>query len=202
MLKRRVLSALCAVAVLTLSPAGAWAEAMDDADFVLLISRRGTVAEIRQALADGANPNAEIDMRGGGSETALSNAAMHSDPEVLRLLLAAGAKVNTAAWAGRTALMYAAGASGNAAAVRALVEAGANLDAQDEDGQTALMFAMRHESAEGARVLLAAGANPKLKDKEGHDALWHARHSWHKDDAELTRLLQGARSGSDKPPAR
>ena len=170
-------------------------KAMDDADFVLLISRGGTVAEIRQALADGANPNAEIGVQGSDeTDTALCSAAMLDNTEVLRLLLAAGAKVNTVARAGRTALMYAR----SAAAVRILVEAGANLDVQDEDGQTALMSA----TAEGARVLLAAGANPKLKDKEGHDALWHARQSGHKDNAALIGLLEDAlRSGTKKPAA-
>ena len=102
MQKRNVLSALCAA--FSLCAASALA-AMPDAEFAELC-RSGTVEQIQQALADGANPNAR---RGGEreiEETALMAATRNSSPEALKVLVAAGADVNARNNTGNTALPF------------------------------------------------------------------------------------------------
>ena len=164
MLKRSVLSALFAAAALTLSPAGAQAKAMSDEDFFKLCEK-GTAEQVKQALADGANPNAK-----DGDASVLAWAALNDNLPAVQALLDAGANPNREQ-PGETALMFAALAN-NPAMVQALLKAGANPNAKTASGHTALTFwARRHGNlmldvqqmpsghAQVVKALLAAGAD-------------------------------------------
>ncbi len=89
----------------------------------------------------------------------LSAAARTGNPEVIKLLLAAGADVNFAdKYSGQTALMWA-GAEGHVEAVKALLAGGAKVDQEAHDKKTALFFAVRKGDLDSVRTLIAAGAN-------------------------------------------
>jgi cytohesin len=91
-------------------------------------------------------------------------------PEVIRLLLAAGADPNAVDFEGATPLMYAAKVE-RPEVLRALLAAGADPDAQDAQGRTALMYAADHCQTESVRLLVQAGADVMLKDSNGYTAL-------------------------------
>ncbi|MBO7410369.1 MAG: ankyrin repeat domain-containing protein, partial [Ottowia sp.] len=108
-LLRRVVPALGAAlvcSVLTLSPAGAWAEAMPDAEFIALCAS-GTAEQVKQALAGGANPNARMNGADDDGTTALIAAAQTGSAETVATLLAAGADKNVQDKRGYDALWYA-----------------------------------------------------------------------------------------------
>lgn len=152
---------------------------LSDKDFVILC-RKGSLEEITQALANGANPNAEF----GRDETALKTAAAMNSLAVVRALLDAGADVNAGTEDGWTALMYAARRN-DLSMVQALLDAGAEVNARSGwGGCTALMDAASRGSAAVVVALLDAGADARFKDSENHDALWHARDALQKNGGE------------------
>lgn len=180
-----------------LLPLGAQA-AMSDKQFTDLCWN-GTAEQVKQALADGANPNAAD--KGNASRTALMFASAWDkpDPEKVQALLAAGADPNAKDKHGLTVLVYAA-EKGNAEVMRLLLAAGAQVNGRTKDGETALMRAAMHRRSEAVKLLLAAGADTSLKDSDGLDALWHARNQ--ADNDEVTRLLEGgAKKPAKKPGA-
>jgi ankyrin repeat protein len=86
-------------------------------------------------------------------------AARTGNPDVVKLLLAAGADANyTELRSGQTPLMWAA-SEGHADAVKLLLAAGAKADAKALDQKTALFFAVRRGSIDVTQELLAAGAD-------------------------------------------
>ena len=95
-------------------------------------------------------------------------------PEVVALLLAAGADPNAVDFEGATPLMYAAEV-GRPEVLRALLAAGADPNAQDAEGHTALMYAADHCQTESARLLVQVGADLTLKDSNGYTALERVR---------------------------
>lgn len=74
-------------------------------------------------------------------DTPLHNAAFRSTPEMVRLLIGAGAPLDARDWDGETSLFQAARA-GRHEIVSILIEAGAAIDIPDEDGRTALVAAL------------------------------------------------------------
>ena len=83
-------------------------------------------------------------------------------PEMVSLLLGAGAKARVHVTAnGMTGLMLAA-KNGDTEIVKMLLEGGARINKQDDFGNTALMQAVTGRHVEIARMLLEAGANPNL----------------------------------------
>lgn len=112
---------------------------------------RDDLAAVKQLLKDGANPNA----------VTLSLACINGDPDLIGVLLKAGADANAPLTDGTTPLMAAA-SSGSVAAVRVLLQAGAAIDAKESHGQTALMFAAARNRAEVIRFLIARGADSKI----------------------------------------
>jgi ankyrin repeat protein len=96
--------------------------------------------------------------------TPLMIAIVEEKPQVVPLLIEAGAEVNIEDELGRTALMDAA-AKDEPETVSLLLTAGANTD----DGNTALLIAVKCIS-----LLVKAGANTNLQNKEGDTALMKA----------------------------
>ena len=84
------------------APAGAPAAAMSDEEFFKLCEQ-GTAEQVKQALADGANPNAK-----DGDATVLEWAALNDNLPAVQALLDAGANPNREPPVVQTALMFAA----------------------------------------------------------------------------------------------
>ena len=117
--------------------------------------------------------------------TPLMNAAAAGNVDVVRLLLARGADVNTVAsakspfvkngpigLASFTALTVAA-AYGGPETIQALLDHGANVNARDSRGMTPLMLAISTDRADPRviRLLLAKGADPNIKSDNGETAV-------------------------------
>ena len=167
---------------------------------------RGHSEETRMLLDADANPNAVAEGKktvlGAGKtygemaaaskelkydgETALMRAADNDHPEIVKMLLAAGANPNAARSDGWTALMQTA----DPEIVKVLLAAGANPNAATENGNTALIDAgIYGREIEIVKMLLAAGANPNAATKRGHTALIGvAGH----DKPEITKILLAA----------
>ena len=142
--------------------------AMSDVEFVKLCEK-GTAQEIRTELFKKANPNAEDD----DGVTALMRAAKYNTPDVVSILLKAGADVNAKHDEGTTALMWAA-AYNTPEVISVLLKARADLNAKHDDGYTALMFAAAYNTPEAVSVLLKAGADFNAKHNDGVTALMAA----------------------------
>jgi uncharacterized protein len=115
----------------------------------------------------GADPNATSEE----GQTALMTAALTGKVPAMRVLLAAGAKVNVAEPVrGQTALMWAA-SEGNEGAAEMLIEFGAGVKLKSKAGFTPLLFAVRNGHIEAAKVLLNHGANVNDVAPDGTSAL-------------------------------
>lgn len=110
--------------------------------------------------------------------TPLMAAAHAGALEPLRLLLAAGAAVDTEEGHGYTALMLACNA-GHAVCVRLLLGAGADLNATDDEGLTSLMFAAKNGHNDVVRILLERGADPIALNERGLSAVILAKQKGH-----------------------
>ena len=156
---------------------------------LMLSTRSGSTAVARLLLEHGADVNAKEAWRG---QTALIWAADARFPEIVEILIAAGAEVDFRAEAfdwpsqitaepraqyrpvgGLTPLLYAARA-GCTQCVRAILAAGAVIDRPTPEGMTALMIALDNGAFDTAALLLDAGANPHLWDWYGRTALYIA----------------------------
>jgi uncharacterized protein len=128
----------------------------------------GDTASVKKMLkADPSLAKAADDM----GFTALHNAVGEDYPQLVKLLIEAGADVSAANDEGMTPLHIAQCAS----AVKALIAAGADVNARAQGGMTPLIV----QSAEGydtgslesMEALLKAGANPNLQDDDGQTAM-------------------------------
>ena len=166
-------------------------------------SRTGSASAVRALLAAGADPHAREHAH---EQTALMWAAAQGHPEVVRLLLAAGARVDDRSLVypqvvsssgnadrsgvfevmqgGYTPLLFAA-RRGDAASARLLVAAGADVDAAAASGTSPLVVAAHSGHGALAAFLLSAGADPGAADA-GYAAL-HA--AVLRGDAPLVRTL-------------
>lgn len=115
---------------------------------------------VRQFLNAGMSPDVALDSYG--------NRPLHRarSARMARLLLKAGAEVNTLTHYGEPPVFFARGG-----ALRALLDAGADASMIGIYGQSALM---NYHPAEEVRLLLAAGANPHAAHIGKHTPLHHA----------------------------
>ncbi len=133
-------------------------------------------ARIERADAHGMDPS---------GRTPLMLAADHDDLAWVRVLLAAGAPVDTSDQHGVTALHRAALRS-NAEIVRRLLEADADPNLIDENGNTALHLAVAGESVAVIMALRESGADSTARNSAGWSAVDLARRSG---DEQIMRLL-------------
>ena len=142
-----------------------WADAAhaaaDDPPLVAA-ARAGDCAGVRDLLAAGA----EVDAPAADGATALHWAVHRDLPELVGLLIDAGANVSVANRYGVQPIALAA-TNGSAAVLRRLLDAGADPNAAMPGGETALMTAARAGPPDAVRVLLAAGADPNARDDAG-----------------------------------
>lgn len=102
--------------------------------------------------------------------TALLVASAQGYPDLVRILMDAGANPDIGNVHGITPLMYGA-RYGNAEVTRVLLEYHAKVDLQDVYGCTALMVAVREGQEPIVEMLLDAGADPVIKDRQSMTAL-------------------------------
>jgi Carboxypeptidase regulatory-like domain/Ankyrin repeats (3 copies)/Ankyrin repeats (many copies) len=123
--------------------------------------------------------------------TALEYAALNGNREMLQLLLAAGAEVNTRNSYKQTPLMLL-GEEATADMVWDLVHAGAKVDLKDEEGDTALTEAAANKNLPVLMALINAGARVDTKNKEGKTALMMAA-----DNGQVANIRALVRAGAD-----
>lgn len=148
--------------------------------------RKGNLEGVRGILNRSADRSHEFFRARDNENTPLiSIASLRGNIEIVRLLLAAGARPDARCSKGRTALMWAAW-SGHIEIARELIAAaarisGSNLEdfinSSDRYGSTALMFASMAEppaDLSAVRLLLEKGARVDSIDENGFSALMHA----------------------------
>jgi ankyrin repeat protein len=125
----------------------------DDPELLAKI-RAGDLSGVQSLLRADANP----DTRDESGSSALMRAVAFSSPEIVQVLLDAGADHKAANAAGSTALMW---ATHDAGMVRLLLRRGADVNVARPDGVTPLITAALRGNIEVVRLLLGAGANPR-----------------------------------------
>ena len=203
MTRMRVLSVLAIAPLLWCAAAGTARAESPLVDAV----KAGNTATVRALLAK------KVDVNGAQADgtTALQWAVNGDVPEIVQLLVRAGANVTASNRYGATPLWLAA-LNGNATTMAILLEAGADANTPSTDGETVLMVAARTGTVEGVNALLARGANPNAKERwRGQTALMWAAAEGHapvietlavkgadvhaRSNAGFTALLFAARAG-------
>lgn len=126
------------------------------ADAALCGAAHGGYIDLVEFLLD-KGANAKAKSKDGCS--ALQVAALQGGPEVVQLLLKAGADPNVPDPRGKTPLHAALQGDVELETVQSLVKAGAKLDTVDEQGLTPVRFAAMHGPREVYEYLLASGGN-------------------------------------------
>jgi ankyrin repeat protein len=133
---------------------------------------RADVTQVRELLKEGVNAN-QADSSGWSVlmyaqtiEYGEASSILH--PDMIPLLLSAGADPKYSSPRGDTPLMAAAY---DGRFEESLVRAGANVNAQNMEGVSALMILATQAEAKEIEDALRAGANSRLKDTRGRTAL-------------------------------
>ena len=122
-----------------------------------------TDSELRQALEAGADVNAVDNWGDTPLHSLLSGSSSYSRPELIDVLIEAGANVDEGNYRNRTALFNAVD-GGNTDCVQALLRAGANVNVRDKQGNTPLHEAIRKRDTILLRLLLEHGAAVNARD--------------------------------------
>src|SRR5215469_6020816 len=161
-MSRKILAALCFVGC-------AWAASNDVR--IADAAQQGDRGAVRDLIGQRADVNAAQ----GDGMTALHWAAFHDDVPIARLLLEAGANLNTMTRNGALTPLLLACVSGDPAMIEALLKAGANPNSAKADGATALMAAATSGNALALKVLIDHGADVNATEQvHGQTALMFA----------------------------
>lgn len=138
------------------------------------ICRAGNVQELKNVIAGEKN---FASLRFDDLDTPLIIAADKAyNPEILRLIIAAGVNVNARNDDGETALMEIMDDDANFECVKVLLDSGADPNIRDDDGETALMKALDENTSENIiRALLDSGADVNIRDHKGRDIFYYTR---------------------------
>ncbi len=161
------------------------AMAVAASDPLVLAASNDDLNAVKKLLAEGA----EVNKRDDNTETtALDEAVMHGNREMVRVLLNAGAEVNARTRNKQTALMRLDN-DATASLVWDLVNAGARVNARDSDGDTPLIMASRYSTPEVVKALISAGARVNMANHEGETALMAAADA---DEVDIVEVLFNA----------
>jgi len=140
----------------------------------------GNFEAVNTLIKAGANYNIIIDNKTPLMIAAVLGGVVGDTLEVMKVLIRAGADINTKNSNGWTALMYAASRN-NKEAVKMLISAGADVNAKTSDGWTALMKAAHSllNPKEIVKNLISAGADINAKDNNGWTATMRMAKSRH-----------------------
>ncbi len=152
---------------------------------------------LQTAIRSGNGPIVELLLKAGAPvnpvETALwtplADAAYARHFDIMRLLLAAGARVDAPDHRGVTLLVSTGFFDSTVTTI--LLESGADPNSVDQDGETALMKASAKGLKQTIRLLIGHHADINRKDKTGRTALMHAA-AGHSSDAIPLLLENGA----------
>ncbi len=147
----------------------------------------GRIDRVRSAILD--DPEAVSRLSPDGY-TALHLAAFFGKPEVAKILLDAGASVDTYttnAFANQP--LHAAAAGRHLEVCRVLLAAGADVDATQHGGYTPLHEAAQHGDVEMVELFLSAGADPTVAVAEGGTPADLAEAAGHPDVARRLRQV-------------
>jgi ankyrin repeat protein len=121
-------------------------------------SQAGNASELKAVLL-----HSNVNARSEDGSTALLWATYRADPDMVRMLIAAGADVEAANHYGVTPLLEAS-EIGNAPILEALLKGGAKWDLTYKDGETVLMEAARTGSLESVDLLIAKGMDVDVRE--------------------------------------
>ena len=185
--------------------AASYGELNEDDWLVVKFSADKKQADLSLLLEARADPNVVVPVEWRDFRTSpLVEAAVCGHTEITRMLLDAGAHVNTKVGPGYTAL-YNAAFNGHVATVRLLADSKANVNATSKDEFSPLYIASQQGHAECVRALLELHASPDLatwKDPtgrirvQGASALYIASQNGHTDCVEA---LIGSGANIDLP---
>ncbi|XP_019909961.1 ankyrin repeat domain-containing protein 6 isoform X2 [Esox lucius] len=139
-------------------------------------------------MSDREAPHAHIPLTSHGHQTALHQAAMVGNSDVIDGLIKGGCALDLQNKDGNTAL-HEVSWHGFCQSVKLLVEAGADVHARNKAGNTALHLACQNAHPHSARVLLLGGSSPDVKNNAGDTCLHVAARYNHLD---LIKILVGA----------
>ena len=154
--------------------------------------RKQVSAEKMEELVD--LEDADIHAVSPKGHTALHWAAqLHPDPEIIDILIDAGAEVDARDNFGNTPLHFASRSKNPQEIVPTLLDAGANPNAQANHGLSVLHLAVKNSHVAGGFVetLIKAEAKVNVKDEEGDTPLHYAA-GFKKPEAILALLRAGA----------
>jgi hypothetical protein len=139
---------------------------LDGFDPLTSAAKEGQLEVVRQLLKLKLSPNTES---ADGYSPLLM--ALWGHPEIVSLLLDAGADPNYNAQYYEYPLTRAAASGGSPSTIDSLLKSGAKLNAVDRwEGQTALHAAVMSQNYEVVQTLLEAGADPSIRDYSGKTA--------------------------------
>ncbi len=121
---------------------------MDKNEALLALSKTGSAQEIQDALDAGADINAQNNW---GTSALLMAAEYNTNPDVITMLIQAGADVNISDEDWNTALIYAAGNT-NPKVITVLIAAGADVKAKNHNGESALDIIRQNSDLNGTEA--------------------------------------------------
>ena len=128
-----------------------WLKPKPNSIYLVYAAEAGNIEEVKAQIQKGAYINSKDIMH---DRTALICAAQYGHDDIVKMLIEAGADVNSE---GRSALLQAA-REGRVDVVKMLIEAGADLNSKDKDGRTALSRAAGTGHADIVKMLEDNGA--------------------------------------------